>query len=349
MRTRKYFYRYILLTVLACTSLLFASYFYKMNQNQIVTNRIRYTEKSNMDYKVYLKENEFFDQKYLTKKNINTGKKSLISEYIDEIEATFNYSLDFDYFVSGEYNYYIKAVVESNDKTGTSNYWSKEYVLTPINNKKVDKSKKISVSDTVKIKYDEYNNILNKFKTKTDVPMSGKLKLVLVIKSELGSEILTGKYPISNTLNIEINLGDKTSNVKIIDSEGTKNSELLESYKEKEKDFVKYRFGVVVFICITLVFIFLGVLVRKEEKKNNYFFIRLKSILRNYDHIIVNVDATVSTKNYNVIKVKSFEELLDVHSEVRLPIYYYYKREKATFSIIHDNMMWLYEFKNVKK
>ena len=170
-----------------------------------------------------------------------------------------------------------------------------------------------------------YNNILNKFKTKTDVPMSGKLKLVLVIKSELGSEILTGKYPISNTLNVEINLGDKTSNVKIIDSEGTKNSELLESYKEKEKDFVKYRFGVVVFICITLVFIFLGVLVRKEEKKNNYFFIRLKSILRNYDHIIVNVDATVSTKNYNVIKVKSFEELLDVHSEVRFPIYYYYK------------------------
>ena len=77
------------------------------------TYYVSYHEDSNIDYKVYLKENDFFDNNYLGPNN------QYISTLIDYITANFNYQLnverdDIDY----KYKYRIEAnveVIELND------------------------------------------------------------------------------------------------------------------------------------------------------------------------------------------------------------------------------------------
>ncbi len=74
----------------------------------------------------------------------------------------------------------------------------------------------------------------------------------------------------------------------------------------------------------------------------------LKKILSTYDGIIVNVATLPKSRGYNIVKVKSFDELLDAHSEVRLPINYYRQKGKSTFILVNDTMLWMYVLRNEK-
>ena len=62
--------------------------------------------------------------------------------------------------------------------------------------------------------------------------------------------------------------------------------------------------------------------------------------------IIVNIDKFPTLSNYNVIEVTSFEELLDAHSEVRMPINFYkYNSKVCYFILMNDNTIWKYTIK----
>ena len=82
-------------------------------------------------------------------------------------------------------------------------------------------------------------------------------------------------------------------------------------------------------------------------KKSGLYDKELKRILSTYDGIIVNVSSLPDLEKFNVIKVKSFDELLDAHSEVRLPINYYRQKNRSTFILVNDTMLWMYILKNV--
>jgi hypothetical protein len=85
---------------------------------------------------------------------------------------------------------------------------------------------------------------------------------------------------------------------------------------------------------------------RSNQKNDNKYYTELKKILSTYDGIIVNVSSLPDLDKFNVIKVRSFEELLDAHSEVRLPINYYPQKHKATFILVNDTMLWMYTLRN---
>ena len=72
---------------------------------------VAFSENSNVDYKVYLKENKFYEKDYLEKDN------QYIASLIDKVEANFKYNMDipskFDYV----YGYKIVAEVEVIDVT----------------------------------------------------------------------------------------------------------------------------------------------------------------------------------------------------------------------------------------
>ena len=53
-------------------------------------NRINYIEKSNIDYKVYLKENNFYENEYLEK------DKVYVASLIDKILIDFKYDFDIE-------------------------------------------------------------------------------------------------------------------------------------------------------------------------------------------------------------------------------------------------------------
>ena len=65
-------------------------------------------------------------------------------------------------------------------------------------------------------------------------------------------------------------------------------------------------------------------------------------ILSTYDSIIVNIKELPNLEGYNVIKVESFNELIDAHSEIRKPINYYKEKDLSAFFLISDNIAWKY-------
>ena len=87
---------------------------------------LKYQENNDIDYKVYLKENDFFDEEYLPK------GRTYITSLIDHIEVLYKYNIDFTDNIDGTYKYKIIAKIEANkaDTTTSGNYWTKEYDIT---------------------------------------------------------------------------------------------------------------------------------------------------------------------------------------------------------------------------
>ena len=68
-----------------------------------------------------------------------------------------------------------------------------------------------------------------------------------------------------------------------------------------------------------------------------------------YDSIIVNVKDKPNIEDYNVIEVESFEELIDAHSELRMPINFYEEENKSIFILLNENTAWTYTLEKQKR
>ena len=84
--------------------------------------------------------------------------------------------------------------------------------------------------------------------------------------------------------------------------------------------------------------------IRRIKKHRDLYVSKLKKILSTYDSIIVNSETLPQYDEKTVVKVKSFEELMDAHSEVRMPINFIEnkKRKKSTFMLISPSCTWIY-------
>ena len=95
----------VVLSLLVLTSSIVA---YRLNK----TYYIDYTEGGSIDYNVFLKENEFFEDSYLGK------DQSYVASLIDRIMANFNYEMDIDDDdVNYRYSYRINSKLEIIDDT----------------------------------------------------------------------------------------------------------------------------------------------------------------------------------------------------------------------------------------
>ena len=65
----------------------------------------------------------------------------------------------------------------------------------------------------------------------------------------------------------------------------------------------------------------------------------INKLLKNYDRVIVETDAPIDLSNCKMIDVKSFNELLDVRDNLKLPIIY---------SVLEENKKGIFYIKNDK-
>ena len=109
---------------------------------------VHYSEKSNIDYKVYLKDNNFYNEKYLTK------NKKYIASLIKNIDTDFDYSFKIDDKVDLKYTYYVVAKVEVNDSQGT-NIYEKEEMLSSKKTLNAD-GDNFKIHEDIDIDYDKF-------------------------------------------------------------------------------------------------------------------------------------------------------------------------------------------------
>ena len=77
---------------------------------------INYNEKSLVDYKVKLKENDYYETNILDKNMI------YVSSLIDSIDASFKYDFEIDKKSNVEFTYNITGILEVTDESGDKKY-----------------------------------------------------------------------------------------------------------------------------------------------------------------------------------------------------------------------------------
>ena len=159
MHSKKYLQLQLICIFGILMSLLFVGYLVRIELLKDQEYVLQYKEDNNIDYKVYLKNNDFFESNYLEK------GRTYITSLIDHINVDFKYRVLFDQEVTGSYKYHIAVKVESNKSNSGANYWSKEYIISDEKVVDVNNEKKYNIHENVDIDYNKYNDIMNSFKS----------------------------------------------------------------------------------------------------------------------------------------------------------------------------------------
>ena len=328
-KTPQYFWYFVIgLFLLAIT-------FYLFGFTNTKCVKYLYFEDNNIDYKVYLKENAFFDTKYLDK------DKTYITSLIDYIDISFDYNINFNKEVYGDLNYKIVGIIsaeKNNNQVGT--YWEKEYNLTSSKVRKINNEKKININEKLRVNYQEYNELLTSFVETYKLSSDGYLKIALIIE---GSPSIS--KDISLPVNSEIDLKIPLSKVAVEGVINTTNNnngrEITKNIKDTSSKYVFYKilFLLDILLLIYLLFKYFYHIVR--NKKIMSYDKNIKKILNDYSSIMVRV-RSLKLNDLNIIKVTSFDDLLVVYNEVRTPINYIEKKNKSEFIIIFEKMAWVY-------
>ena len=340
MTSKKYLRLQVLCIFCVVLFSLLDIYMYKKGYFEEKQLTLKYQETNDIDYKVYLKENDFFETDYLGK------NKTYITSLIDYINVDYNYNIEFDHPVTGDYQYYVYATIESKKTNSDDKYWSKDYTITDTQTMNITDLKEYSIHENVNIDYNKYNSILNSFKKTVGLSSSdGILKVYLKVNNNIKGNGI--ESPIESKLLLQLPLSEMTIEASInLDEHNTVKeiSKPIDSDKLSFQRTIGSIYLAAIISCLVLTLYF-----NKKRKSLNKYDNTLKKILNTYDGIIVNIKKLPLLANYKVIDVSSFDELLDAHSEVRMPINFYQEDDKCYFLLITDNTAWRYGMKRIKK
>ena len=329
--------KYLIIQILAIFGVVIFSlvdfYLYKNGYFEEERVTLKYQENNDIDYKVYLKKNDFFETEYLEKGG------TYITSLIDHINVDFDYNIAFDHVVSGNYLYYVSVTVDSKKNNNDAKYWSKDYRLTDEVKKDLKMATEFSIKENIDIDYKKYNELLAAFKKEMALNSSeGVLNIYLNVDSEIeGNKI---KTPIKSKLLLKMPLTELTVEATAVTDAPDNVKEvnkIVNSDKVKSMRTLGIVYIVGVIACIILFFI-----MNKKRKDVNKYDNMIKKILNTYDSIIVNIKKIPNIDGYKEIYVDTFEELLDAHSEVRMPINYYKDVGKSYFILLNDTTAWIY-------
>lgn len=310
---------------------------------------LTYEENNKIDYNVCYTDSW---SKQLADGNCMGPGYSYISSIIDYIDINFKYNMKISDDVNGNYKYNITATLmanRANNESGT--YWTKDYTIQEDTLLPVMQQDSVSINQNVKIDYQNYNQLLIGFKKEYGLAIDGILRINLNVSTDLGEDS-ENRITKNTVMSIDMPLVDSSIDIKFNTNENSSNTGVLK-YNRKVSDNKIYPLlkfvGISVLILTVIPIAFMIKSIIDKNKRISEYNKKVNKILTTYDSIIVNTKAIKDLSNYNVIKVRRFEELIDAHSEVRMPINYVEikKNQYSMFILINNNVAWIYRIKDV--
>jgi len=301
---------------------------------------VEYVESGDVDYSVYLKENNYYKEKYL--KSGMEYVANLISTvnptFKYEFHATDNLDLSYTYKITGQL--LISKDAES-QPLYTQNF---DFGKKEINNLN---SNQLSIMENVVVDYDEYNSLVNRYKR--DFGLSVYSKLVLSMDLNI-----IGKHSnnldqilLSRTLQMSIPLSEQTIRVSL-DTDKIANNGLLFAAGEITIENKVLFVASIIALILVLILLITSIRIYIRFKRRNIYYITLGKYLNDYDKIIINGsyrNTSIDENIYdNIVKVEKFEELVDASENLSSPILFYevIPGELSFFVITNDKT--LYKF-----
>ena len=303
---------------------------------------VEYSEVSELDYKVYLLKNDFYEKPYLDKDML------YVASLIDKIHIDFNYKFNITGNESLDFNYKIIGKLNISNKSGTKSYYDKSYVLLDSKTISMKDANEQVISESIDVDYPYYNSLANNFKNSYGIDTDSTLSVFMVIEKKNGSNS-DFELDSSSIANIKIPLSEKSVNIELNSNDINKKSSIV-----KEK---KVSISNMVLLGTSVVSIIIGIIMTLKAIKN-ILLLRVKKseydkyinkLLKEYDRLIAETTTMMSLTDKEVIKISKFTELLDIHDNLQLPIMYYpiIEHQKAYFYISHDKTIYLMTIKSL--
>lgn len=301
---------------IACASLIEA---FTHNESEIVT----YTENSQADYKVCLTENSDYSESCL---NENMEYLSLITK---NIPITFNYNVSFSKNIEYDLDYYVTGTLRIVDN-GEENrvLYTSNDVLIP-NTKLNNNSDIISFSSVVDVDFKKYNDYVISYKSRYSLNSNAYLDVVLYLNEDSGARKIS---------TVTIPLGEQTYNVTKDLTNNANKQVVVKNKKWSQYNIIFAIIGAIFILIGLLVLIKLTSLIIKIANNTSKYQQKLNQILREFDRIIVTAkDGYTLDDNKKLIKVSTFEELLDARDTLEKPIIYVKVNQVKSEFYVEDN------------
>ena len=297
---------------------------------------VKYSEKSNLDYKVYLVENEFYDEPYLDKDML------YVANLIDKILIDFDYNFESDDKENIDFDYKIIAKLSINNQTGTKSYFEKSYVLLDSKTVNMVNSTGQTIKEQISLDYPYYNRLANSFKNQFGVESDSKLTVYMLINKKNGEDS-NFTLDSSSMMNIVIPLSERSVDIKLDYKEIDETSNIIKKETMTIKDYLPLVLSAVFIIIAIIMMIKAMRNINLLRKKKSAYDKYVNKILKEYDRLIAESSSLLSFEGKEIININKFTELLDIHDNLQLPIMYYEEKEHelSYFYISHDNVIYL--------
>lgn len=327
-----YFCIVVILTVLIL-SLVLAF----INQNK--PYYINYNEKGTVEYKVFLKENEFFQKDYLKENN------QYIASLINNITADFNYVLEITENVEYKYSYKINAEVDVKEKGTSNSLYTFEEELIKEKTDTVYNGETIVLTESLNIDYNHYNDLIKKFISVYDLDdIESTLNVVMYVTAQGNCEEKTENADNESTISLSIPLTTKTMAIDI-------SSDLIDASsflacEEKSDLSILILFALLVTAGADLFVIYcLAKYVVSTRTAENIYEAELKKILNNYSSYIQKINNDFDLSGYQVLKVDTFTDMLEIRDTIQEPILMLENKTKnSTYFLIPSKTKILYSY-----
>ena len=339
------YYSRLIFNVILFLSLVVTSYIF-INKSIVIqeAKNVSYEEHGNADYKVFLKDNIYYEDKYLDK------NMSYIANLIDYISVDYNYKFKADTLFDGEYSYKIRADLEILNAENKTLFFTKKYDLIKEKTFTIENQNEYNIVENIKIDYDHYNSLANGFKSSYGVDTESNLIIYLDIyrnidQNSINNPNINGK----GTIKLTIPLSEKAINIKM-DSMEINNKNVITSLDDYYLEDIKYLIIGIISLIVSL-YLFIKIVKRLSRLSISPtdYDKTLKKILNQYDRLIVTTSSMPNLEKNNIIKLKEFVELLDAKDNLHKPIFFIEvtPHQKAYFFIQDDDNIILFTLKNI--
>jgi len=305
-------------------------------------SRLHYEEKSNLDYRVYLKENQFYETPFLSK------DKKYISALIKYIDSDFSYSFDSEENLDIKYTYYIDADLKIDDPSG-ENIYEKTYNI--LERKQASSTTdKFNIRENVKIDYDKYNNFAKQFVKQYGINAKANLEVSLFVDVVGTHESFTKNITDRGVVKLNIPLLEDLNNIEMDYDLVNNNDAVLEYSSTKINNIVLFIITIALMLADIIMTIIVVIKILNGRDATTLYELKLNKIKKEYDKYLSEtvltqrIEDLYKTKSLRIILIKTFEDLLDIRDNLKKPILFNEEipGKETIFYIISDNIVYLY-------
>ncbi len=270
------------------------------------TGTTEYKVVGDIDYKVYLKPNDYYQEKYLDK------GMQYIANLISVVRVDFDYELDTQDDVQANYEYQIVAETKATDRNDKSKVLHEKSDVLKLGKVQPMSDGKIEVRDSVNLDYGKYNDYMRNFRNEFGIAANCEVDLKMVVK-------VSGGIETEDKLAMAIPLSEQTVDIAI-DTQGIERTEKIgdERTEISIRNWPLLITGIVI-VVVSLILVIAVIYYYATRYNDDLYEKALHKILKEYDTYIVEGSETIYELE-NVVRVASFKELLDAQNLENTPI-----------------------------